>query len=410
LFLLALPLAITAQEKEYVRVKPKEGDGVNIILKRYLLPINKSYINKFKELNKGKFTKKGGIITHKEYDLPVRIHKFNKKNIRTTLGIDDFDRAKKIQNYNLELQRLGIKEGDYKVNLELWVPFFDLDDIKPSAAETEKLTTKEADKAVTKETEKENTEETEETGKEKSGGKYEIFGKDFEDIKIKDSKLKGCFYYLDAGHGGPDPGAIGYKDENQLCEDEYAYDVTLRLGRCLIEHGATVYIIVRDPNDGIRNEQYLKCDNDEIYIGNIDIDIDQVKRLRKRASIINNLYEENREKGKVHQLVCIHVDSRGNNDLIDIFFYFKPGSAKGEKVAETVFHTIKDKYDKHQPGRGYKGSVTSRNLHMLRECEPTGLYIELGNIQNPKNQYRLIEKGNRQAIAEWLCEGLIKAK
>lgn len=401
LFLFVMPLALAGQEKEFVRVKPREGDGVGTLLQRYLLPVNKAYMNKFRELNKGKFTKKGGIITQKEYDLPVRIHKYNKKNIRTTLGIDDFDRAAKIRNYNIELQRLGLKQGDYRVNLELWVPFFDLESIKPAVTETS------AEKEITQ---KENTEEPEDNGKEKTGRKYEIFGKDFEDIKIKDEKLKGCYYYLDAGHGGPDPGAIGFKDNNQLCEDEYAYDVTLRLGRNLIEHGATVFIIVRDPNDGIRNEQYLKCDNDEIYIGNIDIDLDNIKRLRKRASIVNNLYEENKANGKVHQLVCIHVDSRGNDDLIDMFFYYKPGSSKGEKVAETVLKTIKNKYDKHQPGRGYKGTVSSRSLHMLRETLPTGLYIELGNIQNSKNQYRLIEKGNRQAIADWLCDGLINAK
>ncbi len=394
LLIIVSSTAMAAQEKEYVKVKPKEGDGVNTLLKRYLLTPDKKYINKFKELNKGRFTKKGGLITTKEYFLPVRIHRYNKKNIRTTLGIDDFERANKIKNYNLELFRLGLKDGDYRVNLELWVPVYDPAEVKPPK------------EAVP---EKGNTEEQEDSGKEKTDRKYEIFGRDFEDIAVKSNRLKGCYYYLDAGHGGPDPGAIGFKDNNQLCEDEYAYDVTLRLARCLIENGATVFMIVRDPNDGIRNESYLKCDNDEYYIGNIDIDLDNIQRLRKRASIVNNLYEENKSKGRVQQLVCIHVDSRSNNELIDIFFYYKPGSTKGEKVAETVYRTIKNKYDKHQPGRGYKGSVTSRNLHMLRETQPTGLYIELGNIQNSNNQVRLLEKGNRQAIAEWLCEGLINS-
>ncbi len=407
-FLLALPVALAGQDKEYARVKPREGDGVGTLLQRYLLPAGKSYMNKFRELNKGRFTKKGGLITGREYYLPVRIYKYNKKSIRTTLGIDDFDKAKKIQDYNLELQKQGLKQGDYRTNLELWVPMFGFDAIKKTEKEVKPETEKPADKEP--QTEREQTEETDDGGREKSGRKYEIFGSGYDDVTIKSDALEGCCYYLDAGHGGPDPGAIGYKDNNQLCEDEYAYDVTLRLARCLIEHGATVFIIVRDPNDGIRDEKYLKCDNDEIYIGNVEIDLDNVKRLRKRASIVNNLYEENRSDGRVHQLVCIHVDSRGNNDLIDIFFYYKPGNSKGQKVAETVLKTIKNKYDKHQPGRGYKGTVTSRNLHMLRETQPTGLYIELGNIQNSKNQYRLIEKGNRQAIAEWLCEGLIKAK
>jgi len=36
-----------------------------------------------------------------------------------------------------------------------------------------------------------------------------IFGKDHEAVTIQDSLLKGAVYYLIAGHGGPDPGAIG---------------------------------------------------------------------------------------------------------------------------------------------------------------------------------------------------------
>ena len=86
-----------------------------------------------------------------------------------------------------------------------------------------------------------------------------ILGPDFKEIRIQDEALKNKVYYLVSGHGGPDPGTI-YRGQNMmLCEDEYAYDVTLRLARKLMEHSATVHMIVQDPNDGIRNEMYLSC-------------------------------------------------------------------------------------------------------------------------------------------------------
>jgi N-acetylmuramoyl-L-alanine amidase len=40
---------------------------------------------------------------------------------------------------------------------------------------------------------------------------------------------------------------------------------------------------------------------------------------------------------------------------------------------------------------------------------PTGVYIELGNIKNPLDQDRLVIQNNRQAVANWLCEGLLQA-
>ncbi|MFC2132819.1 N-acetylmuramoyl-L-alanine amidase, partial [Bacteroidota bacterium] len=74
---------------------------------------------------------------------------------------------------------------------------------------------------------------------------YPIFGSKYSKVEIIDNQLKGTVYYLVAGHGGPDPGALGKYGNYTLPEDEYAYDVTLRLARSLISHGALVYLIVR---------------------------------------------------------------------------------------------------------------------------------------------------------------------
>ena len=61
-----------------------------------------------------------------------------------------------------------------------------------------------------------------------------IFGPKYSEVTVKSNVLQGAIYYLESGHGGPDPGAIGILNGHKLCEDEYAYDVTLRLARDLI--------------------------------------------------------------------------------------------------------------------------------------------------------------------------------
>jgi N-acetylmuramoyl-L-alanine amidase len=235
---------------------------------------------------------------------------------------------------------------------------------------------------------------------------YKIFGTANQNVKITGSVLKGAVYYLKSGHGGPDPGAMGKYLNQTLCEDEYAYDVILRLGRKLIENGATVYFIIRDPNDGIRDNEYLKPDKDETCYPDLTIPLNQVERLKQRTNAINSLYDQN--TGKFQRMIAIHVDSRSKGKNIDVFFYHDKVSKKGRKAAIILKNTFEEKYRTHQPDRGYQGSVSERDLYVLTHSKPVSVFIELGNIHHSLDQKRIIDANNRQALANWLAEGLIR--
>ena len=58
-------------------------------------------------------------------------------------------------------------------------------------------------------------------------------------------------------------------------------------------------------------------------------------------------------------------------------------------------------------GRGFNGTVSERNLYVLRNTQPVGVYLELGNIRNPRDQQRLVLENNRQALAKWIAEGIV---
>jgi N-acetylmuramoyl-L-alanine amidase len=236
--------------------------------------------------------------------------------------------------------------------------------------------------------------------------RHDIFGNNYADVNIIDEQLKGAVYFLISGHGGPDPGAVGQYGNWQLCEDEYAYDVTLRLARNLIQHGATVYMIIRDPKDGIRNDSYLKPDKDEVCYPNEKIPLNQLKRLKQRTDAVNELSQKHR--GSFQRMVAIHIDSRSHGNTIDVFFYHDKESKKGRKAAEILQKTFQRKYDQHQPGRGYNGTVSDRNLYVVRNSFPVAVYIELGNINHRRDQQRFIIPDNRQALANWLREGLLE--
>ena len=72
------------------------------------------------------------------------------------------------------------------------------------------------------------------------------------------SSLAGWTIVLDPGHGGRDPGAIvatrdGAGRTVYVTEDEYAYDVTVRLYGLLRRHGADVHLTLLSPNHHIRS-------------------------------------------------------------------------------------------------------------------------------------------------------------
>lgn len=384
-FLAASTISLHAQE--FVRAYPKKGDGIYAMLRRYQLPTTSIYVNKFRELNADLLASNDELSLEYFYLMPIYKHKFNGVNIRTTLGISDYPLAKQIQNYNEALERTGVRTAHYTKDLELWTPYFMLAELKSEQEESQ------PEPQITQQA----------TG---SAGTFNIFGSHYAAVDKIDDSLKGYYFYLVSGHGGPDPGAYGVRGSNRLYEDEYAYDITLRLARRLIEHGATVYIIVRDANDGIRDAAILRGDHDEKYYGGSKISARPKTRLQKRAGIINSLYNKNRSQAKGQYTIVLHVDSRSNSQRIDMFYYYKRNHSAGKKLAYALHNYVKKKYQQHQPGRGYGGTVTTRNLYMLQNTSPTTVYIEVANIRNSRDQDRLVIVNNRQAVANWLCNGI----
>ena len=232
-----------------------------------------------------------------------------------------------------------------------------------------------------------------------------LFGKALANYQVTSSELKGACFYLVSGHGGPDPGAIGKMNGHQLHEDEYAYDITLRLARVLLEKGAKVHIIIQDAQDGIRDEQFLKNSKRETCMGNT-IPFNQVSRLEQRVNMINSLAKKDKEAYK--RAIFLHIDSRSKHQRTDVFFYYQQKKSASKQLAKTMKETFAHKYRHHQPGRGFSGTVEGRNLYVLRHTLPTSLFVELGNIQNAYDQQRFILSNNRQALAKCIAEGLIK--
>lgn len=263
------------------------------------------------------------------------------------------------------------------------------------------------------------TESKEEAGTDKQGiadgkgrkGKSSVheplFGSKLANVKVTSNRLAGACFYIVSGHGGPDPGAIGKAGKYELHEDEYAYDIALRLARSLMEEGAEVRIVIQDAVDGIRDDAYLPNSKRETCMGST-IPLNQVQRLQQRCDKINAHYRKDRKKYTYCRAIFIHVDSRGKGKQTDVFFYHSNKKTESKRLANNMKGMFEAKYGKHQPNRGFTGTVSGRNLYVLSHTTPASVFVELGNIQNTFDQRRLVMSSNRQALAKWLMEGFLK--
>ncbi|NNE27003.1 MAG: N-acetylmuramoyl-L-alanine amidase [Saprospiraceae bacterium] len=386
LIILLCPLFLAA-DSYYHSVKAVKGDGIYSLLRRYHLNDHNCNRQQFLQLNK--MTINDPLVVGRSYKIPVLIFDYNGTSIRTTIGINNWDKAVRIQKYNETVLTKNLRKSTYKDSRILWVPYHELYCDESLPEKVEKVAPK---KPVAYK------------------GSYQhvpLFGEKESMVPIKDNNLANKVYYIVAGHGGPDPGARCTECSNTLCEDEYAYDVCLRLARELISHGAKVHVVIEDKNDGIRDDEYLECDTDEKCMG-AKIPLSQKTRLKQRASAINNLYYKYKKRGITEQVaIMVHVDSYNDEKRRqDVYFYHHKSSKSSKRLAESLHNTFKEKYNYYQKNRGYKGFVKSRGLYMLNFTQPTSVYVELANIRNSADQERLIKASNREALAKWLYEGM----
>ncbi len=395
LILLVMVNSSFASIPNWLTIKAEKGDHINALLSRYNLQRSQCNRNQFYQLNQLKSS--SALHIGKTYKLPILRYRYNGRSIRSTINNINWEKAIKIKRFNKQLHKKGLKRTSFINNSDLWVSYQDLGCSNNNIGTTSKIIQKKKRQRKNK--------------RHKRKMNFPIFGSKYARFSTVSNKLHGKVFYLISGHGGPDPGAIGQRARHKLCEDEYAYDVTLRLARRLLANGAIVHIILRDPNDGIRDQKYLKCDHDEVYLGNKRISRFQHPRLEDRAFIVNNLFYSYKRKGyksKDQITFILHIDSRNRKKQIDAFFYHAPKSRRSKQIAKRLYRTFKMKYRYFQASRSYTGRVLSRDLFMLMNLKPLAVYFELANIRNPSDQRRLVLPQNRESLAKWIAEGLMR--
>ena len=167
--------------------------------------------------------------------------------------------------------------------------------------------------------------------------------------------------FIDAGHGGKDPGATG----QGLREKDIALSITLKVGKILERHGVKV--------------SYSRK-------------TDKFVELSQRAQMAN--------RARADVFVSLHCNAFNDSSAQGLETYSFPGSKSGAELAQNIHNKI-IKAKIYSRNRGTK---TAR-FAVLRQTKMPAALVEMGFITNSQDASLLKSKQSDFAVA--IAKGIL---
>lgn len=190
---------------------------------------------------------------------------------------------------------------------------------------------------------------------------------------VAEYPLIGKIVYLDAGHGGVDPGAF-YEN---VYEKDINLEITLKLRDNLEKLGATVYL----------------TRNDDYDLSNPNANLRKRSDLGNRAKMIND--------SNANLYLSIHLNSMANTEWSGAQVFYDDINEKNIDIANKF-----QKYFNKYLNSDRKVSEIN-NLYMYKNINIPGVLLELGFISNSNDRKNLLNDKYKNHIVKVISNCLI---
>ena len=219
-------------------------------------------------------------------------------------------------------------------------------------------------------------------------------------VDIRNEKEKWQFktIIIDAGHGGKDPGAVGYRGTK---EKDIALDVAKRLEKKLSKNMKVKIVMTRDEDIFLRLSERTKIANESN--GSLFISIHTNAAEDRRASGFETfLIGQNKNEAAVRvaareNAVLELEGSTGkkltDEDLIKATIAQSAFASKSELFASLVQKEIKKRVQSKDRG------VKQAGFYVLMGASMPNVLVELGFISNPSEEKKLRSPQYRDQLA-----------
>lgn len=174
--------------------------------------------------------------------------------------------------------------------------------------------------------------------------------------------------FVDAGHGGTDPGAIG----NNVRESTVNLSVALQLANLLRKNGYDVML-------------YRSTETENVLPG-------KSADLTNRARMANNWGAD--------YFVSIHTNSSPNPAANGVEAYVYRLGGRAQALAESILKSFVARLGSKNNG------VRAANFAVLRQTRMPAVLVELGYLSNPTEALNLNSSAWRTAAAEAIYSGI----
>ncbi len=196
----------------------------------------------------------------------------------------------------------------------------------------------------------------------------------FVSASTNDLPLFGKVIYIDAGHGGVDPGAM-YKD---IMEKNINLSISKILEDKLTKMGAIVYLT--------RYGDYDLAVNNTINRKRSD--------LSRRSNVIN--------RSGCDLFVSIHLNAESTGVWRGAQVFYDDINPKNKVFAKILQDNFKKRLNSK---REYK---LSNDLYLQKRIERPGVLIEVGFLSNASDRYLLKQESYQNKVATLIAESMIQ--
>lgn len=179
---------------------------------------------------------------------------------------------------------------------------------------------------------------------------------------------------IDAGHGGPDPGAVG---KTKVLEKDVTLAVAKRV-EAFIQQGGGKAIMIRDEDEDLGTSQAL------------------LKRKREDLAARIRLATE----AKADVYLSIHANSFPNEKLTGPQAFYHADSVDGRALAQALQAELNNMVG------GKRVAKANKDFFILKKANQAAVTVELGFLSNPNEEQLLITPEYQQKMAWAIYQGL----
>jgi len=188
--------------------------------------------------------------------------------------------------------------------------------------------------------------------------------------------LGGKTVFIDAGHGGVDPGAVGL---NHTLEKDINLAISKRVQMLLIQAGSNVIMLREDDRDFGTSSKLLQ---------------------RKREDLAYRIQSAMDTNADIY--LSIHSNSFPDQRQHGPQVFYHPDSEEGKKLAESVQASL------NQVGTRKREAKSNQSYFILKNTEMVAVTIEVGFLSNAEEEKKLNQPDYQARLAMAIFEGVGK--